>query len=93
MLAECGTDGWIEIATGDVAMSDLNPPPGLLFFGIGVIILAVVYTCIGKVSDHSFGWVERATDPKGYWLGLAVYYLVGLGFVGFYLYKTHMFSS
>ena len=74
-------------------MSDLNPPLGLLIFGIGVIILAVVYTCIGKVSDHSFGWIERARDPKGYWLALTVCYLLGLGFVGLYLYKIHAFSN
>ncbi|MGC2298618.1 MAG: hypothetical protein WA476_07440 [Acidobacteriaceae bacterium] len=80
-------------------MPDPDPPLGLLIFGVGVIFLAVVYTCtvvytcIGKVSDHSFGWVKRARDPKGFWLTLAVYYLVGLSFVGFYLYKIHAFSN
>jgi hypothetical protein len=74
-------------------MSDPNPPLGLLIFGMGVIFLAVVYTCIGKVSDHSFGWIERAKDPKGYWLALVVYYLFGLGFIGFYLYKIHELSK
>jgi hypothetical protein len=73
-------------------MHDRDSPLGLLIFGIGVIALAVVYTCIGKASDHSFGWVERAKDPKGYWLALAFYYLGGLGFVGFYLYKVLAFS-
>ena len=64
----------------------------MFFFGMFVIFLAVVYTCIGKVSDHSFGWIERTRDPRGYWSVLALYYLGGLGFVVYYLYRIHAFS-
>jgi hypothetical protein len=73
-------------------MSNRNWPLGFLIFGIGIIFLAVVYTCIGIISDHRFGWIERAKDPIGYWFFIALYYLSGLGFVGFYLYKIHAFS-
>jgi amino acid transporter len=73
-------------------VSDPNSPLGLLIFGMGIMFLAMVYTCIGKVSDHSFGWVERSNDSRGYWLTLAVYYLGGLSFIGFYLYKVHASS-
>jgi hypothetical protein len=72
-------------------MSNLSPPLGLFVFGIGVIFLAMVYTYIGKVWDHSSAWIQRAKDPKTYWCAVAVHYLVGLGFVAYYLYRIHPF--
>jgi hypothetical protein len=65
----------------------------LLFFGILMLAIAVVGTCIGKLPGR-FGYVgSRAKDPKQYWSGLAIYYLGGIGFIGFYLYKVGTFSN
>jgi len=75
------------------SMSNLSRPLGLFMFGMGAIFLAMVYTYIGKVWDHSSGWIQRAKDPKGYWFAIAVHYLLGLGFVAYYLYKIHAFSN
>lgn len=70
----------------------LDPPQNLFAAGIFVVCLSMVYTYIGKVCDHSFGWVERTKDPKGFWLALAVHYLLGFGLIGIYLHEIHVFS-
>jgi len=66
----------------------LKPPQDWLTFGMFVILLAVIYTVTGKVCDHSFGWVERAKDPKGYWLALVAHYLLGFGLIGIFFYQA-----
>jgi hypothetical protein len=71
----------------------LDPPQVWLTSGMFVTSLAAGFTYIGKVSDHSFGWIERVKDPKGYWLALAAYYLLGLGLIGVYLYKVYGVSN
>jgi hypothetical protein len=60
----------------------------LLLFGIGLIVLAVVYTCMGKAYARFHGWVYRADDPKGYWSEVAAYFVLGAGFIAYFLYKN-----
>jgi hypothetical protein len=72
----------------------LRPPNILVAGGIVVLFLAVIYTYIGKVwSRYHRGWVCRANEPKRYWFEVAMYYLLGLGMIGFFLYKVHAFSN
>ena len=71
----------------------LDPPQVWFSAGMFVLFLAMVYSYIGKVCDHSFGWVERVKDPKGYWLALVAHYLLGFGLIGIYLCKIHAFSN
>ena len=53
---------------------------GLIFFSNGLIS-----TCIGKVSAR-FHWVYRAEEPKQFWWLVAMNYLAGLGFIGYFMY-------
>jgi hypothetical protein len=77
-------EGWL--------MADLfglrSPRYGLLTFGIFLIALAMFYTYTGKAYARFHGWVYRADDPKGYWLEVAVSYLLGLGLIGLFLYEN-----
>jgi hypothetical protein len=65
----------------------------LFAFGTFLIILAVVYTCTGKAWIRFHGWVNRADEPKRYWLEVAMYYLLGFALIGFHLYKAYEFSK
>jgi hypothetical protein len=63
----------------------LKPPYTLFDFGMVLLFLGVVYTCIGKVYVRFSRWVYRADEPKRYWLEVAIYYLVGLVCIGLFL--------
>jgi hypothetical protein len=71
----------------------LNPPYSLLTIGMFLLFLAAVYTYTGKAWIRFHGWVNRADEPKRYWLEVAMYYLLGVGFIGFFLYKVHAFQN
>ena len=65
----------------------LKPQNTLLTFGTFVLFLAVVYTYTGKAWIRFHGWVDRADEPKRYWLEVAAYYLVGVVLIGLFLFK------
>jgi hypothetical protein len=67
----------------------LRPPYTLFAFGMFLLLLAVVYTYTGKAWIRFHSWVYRADEPKRYWLEVATYYLLGVGFVGYFLYKVY----
>jgi hypothetical protein len=54
-------------------MGSSQSPIGTLIFGMFLLSLAVVYTCIGKVWTR-VRWVCRADEPKRYWFELSMYY-------------------
>jgi hypothetical protein len=58
----------------------------LLIFGMFLLFLAVVYTYTGKTWIRAGGWVDRAKEPKRHWLTVAVYYLGGVGCIGYSLF-------
>ena len=55
----------------------------LLFLAI-IMFIPAVYGTFGYVGS-------RTKDPGQYWSALAIYYLAGIGFIGFYLYKVGAF--
>jgi hypothetical protein len=58
-----------------------------------MFVMAVAGTFAGKLPGR-FGEVSyRTKDPKQYWSALAGYYLGGIGFIAYYLYKIHVFSK
>jgi H+/Cl- antiporter ClcA len=54
----------------------------MILAGIALIVLGVVYTCMGRAYARFHGWVNRADDPKGYWRAVASYLVVGAGLIG-----------
>lgn len=72
----------------------IRPPNTLFAFGMFFLLLAVVYTYMGRVwSRFHSCWFSRAEAPKRYWLEVGTYYLLGLGFIVFFLCKIHAFSN
>jgi hypothetical protein len=71
-------------------MSDLNlllkPPYVFLILGGLSISAAAVFTSTGKVWVRFNGWVYRAKEPRSFWGEVAAYFLVGVCFVGYFLY-------
>jgi hypothetical protein len=73
--------------------SFLRPPYIFLILGVISISAAVAFTCIGKVWVRLNGWVYRAKEPGWFWWEVAIDYLIGILFVGYYLHKVHGFSK
>jgi len=72
-------------------MPDLNsllrPPNVFLILGVLSISAAAVFTCTGKVWVRFKGWIYRGKEPGWFWWNVALYYLVGVCFVGCFLYR------
>jgi hypothetical protein len=73
--------------------SDSTPSYELLAFGVFMLLLAVAGTCTGEAWARYGRVVYRAKEPKQFWSLVAAYYLGGLCFVGYFLYKVYGFSN
>jgi hypothetical protein len=71
----------------------LRPPYIFLILGVISISAAAVFTCTGKVWVRLNGWVYRAKEPRWFWYEVAGDYLIGIGFIGYFLYKIYGLSK
>jgi hypothetical protein len=71
----------------------LKPPYIYLVLGVILFSAAVVWTSTGKARTRFQGWVYRAKEPTQFWLVVALYYLGGICFIGYFLYMVCGFSS
>jgi hypothetical protein len=71
----------------------LRPP--YIFLTLGVISFsgAVVSTCTGKTRTRFRRSVYRAKEPSEFWGVVAMYYLIGVCFIGYFLYQVHAPSN
>lgn len=69
--------------------SDLGPPIGFLIFGVFSLFLAVRGTCTGEAWAYFGRVVYRDEKPKQFWRLVTMYYLGGVCFVGYFLYKFY----
>jgi hypothetical protein len=67
----------------------VKPPHIFLILGILSICAATVFTCTGKVWVRFNGWLYRTKEPGWFWWEVALYYLVGVWFVGDFFYKVY----
>jgi H+/Cl- antiporter ClcA len=67
----------------------LRPPGIFLILGVISFSAAVVWTCIGKAWVRFDGWIYRAKEPNWFWWEVALYYLCGVGLIGYFLYKVN----
>lgn len=51
--------------------------------------MALIFTLTGKSVMKYGGIVRRAEDPKAFWQDIALLCLLGLCFVGLYLYTSY----
>ncbi len=70
----------------------LRPPYIYLIFGVTFFSLGVVSICTGKASAR-YSWVYRTQEPTLFWWVVAIYYLVGVLFIGIFLYKVYGLSN
>jgi hypothetical protein len=66
--------------------SVLKSPLVFLMLGVISISAAVVWTRTGRAWVRFHGWVYRAKEPRWFWWEVALYYLVGVCFVGYFLF-------
>ena len=71
----------------------MSGPFTLFSFGMVLLVLATVYTFIGRVYVRFSGWVYRADEPKRYRFEIAMYYLAGMVCIVLYLVKVGAFSD
>jgi hypothetical protein len=69
------------------ATSDLRPLYGLLLFGVFSLFLAVVGTCTGETWARFGRVIRRDKEPKEFWEDVAACYLIGVCFIGYFLYR------
>lgn len=94
-VGDCGL--FHEARKGTGFMPDpfwfLRAPYSLCTFGMFLFFLAGFYMYTGKAYLRFRGWVYREEQPKRYWLEVAMYCLVGLGFIALFFYKARLLSS
>ena len=73
-------------AQNTVARQVGAPMYGLLLFGVFSLFLAVAGTCTGEAWARFGRVVYRAKEPKQFWRLVAMYYLGGVCFIGYFLY-------
>jgi hypothetical protein len=73
--------------------SPLRSPYIFLILGAISISAATVFTAKGKVWVRLNGWVYRVKEPGWFWWEVALDYLIGVCFVGYFLYKVYALSN
>jgi hypothetical protein len=66
-----------------------------VFLTIGIIFIsgAVLFAFTGRVWVRFSGWVSREKKPRVFWGEVAAYFLAGVFFVGYFLYKVSELSN
>lgn len=74
----------------ELSMRDWNSPieSTYLFLILGCISIsaALIWTYTGKAWVRFHGWIYRSEEPNWFWWEVFLYYLVGIGFIGYFLY-------
>ena len=64
----------------------IKSPYVFLILGVVSISAAAIFTRMGKVWVRFSGWVYRAKEPGCFWWEVALDYLIGVCFIGYFLY-------
>ena len=67
----------------------LRGPYFYLILGIISLSVGIVSTCTGVVWARFGRVIYRAKQPKEFWEDVVACYLIGLCFVGYFLYQVH----
>jgi hypothetical protein len=59
-----------------------------LILGAVLMVMAIIFTLTGECLVKYQGIIYRDKDPKEFWQGVAVYFLLGLLSLGLYLYTV-----
>lgn len=83
----------VRVSAVNMLGSFLPPPYGLLIFGVISSVLAVAGTCTGETWANFGRVVRRVEKPKQFWCLVAMYYVGGVCFIGYFVYKVCMLSN
>jgi len=67
----------------------LKPPNVFMILGVITISGAAFFAYTGKVWVRFSGWVYRDKEPRVFWGEVAAYFLVGVFFLGYFLFKIY----
>ena len=67
----------------------LEPPYVFLILGDISISAGALFIVYGKAWVRFYGWVYREKEPGWFWWEIAVDFLVGVCFVGYFLYEYY----
>lgn len=59
-----------------------------MWMGIVLVAMTLIFTLTGQCLVKYQGIVSRAEDPKTFWQNVALYFVLGLIFLGLYLYTV-----
>jgi hypothetical protein len=68
--------------------SPLRPPYIFLILGVVSISASAVFTYMGKVWVRFSGWVYRDKEPGWFWWEVALDFLIGVCFIGYFLFHV-----
>jgi len=69
--------------------SQISSPYYFLIVGLISFSAAVVSTCAGKTyGRYGRGLASRAKEPTDFWWTVAIYYIGGVCFIGYFLYRV-----
>lgn len=73
--------------------TQINSPYYYLVLGVISFSWAVVSMCTGKTYGRYGGWASRAKEPSQFWWTVAIGYVGGVLFIGYFLYKVYVLSN
>jgi hypothetical protein len=71
----------------------LTPPRIFLIFGGISLGMGGVATCTGVTFARYGRVIYRAEEPRQFWEDVAACYLIGVCFIGYFLYKVYGISN
>jgi len=71
----------------------ISSPYFYLTVGAIFLVAGVISTYTGKAYGRYGGWASRAKEPTQFWWTVALYYISGGCFVGYFLYKVYELSN
>jgi hypothetical protein len=69
----------------------VRPPYIFLILGVLAVSAAMVFTYLGRVWVRFNGWVYRDKEAGWFWWEVALDYLIGVFFIGCFLYRVYGF--
>jgi hypothetical protein len=67
----------------------ISTPYYYLAVGVICLVAAVVSTCTGKTYGRYGGWASRLKEPNDFWGTVAIYYVGGICFIGYFFWKMY----
>jgi hypothetical protein len=63
-----------------------SPPYIWLIVGLFFISMGGTYTSMGRAWVRFSGWIYRTDEPRIFWGEVAMHYLIGACFIGYFMY-------